>query len=283
MTNAPLVSVIIPTKNRSGMVCRAIYSVLNQTYKNVEVIVVDDGSADDTAICISNINDSRLKYFSLSISKGACVARNEGIIRSSGEFIAFLDDDDEFLPRRIHELVCAWQANFSFICSGFYYIKRNRKMQSRISRRIITLNDVLNTFTISNAIFTLKDRLVCLGGFDEFLESSQDYDLCVRLINKYGPAFCVQQCLFIVHTEHDLPRITTSKRKVSGHFFFYKKHKKLMNKSQRKSKLFEILRYKNKKIPLTKVFWLGANVDLKEKFKYYIKSRFSNIVDRIMK
>lgn len=283
MKNAPLVSVVIPTKNRSGMVCRAIYSVLNQTYRNVEVVVVDDGSSDDTAICISNINDSRLKYFPLIVSKGACVARNEGIKRSGGEFITFLDDDDEFLPERIQEMVNAWSPRFSFVCSGYYYIKRKKSVKIFIPQKNVFLDDILYKINIGNSVLTLRSRVMEVGGFDESLESSQDYDLWIRLICKYGSALCVQLPLFIMHTEHGLPRITTSKKKASGHFLFYKKHKRLMNKSQRKAKLLEVLRYKNKKISLSKIFWLGTNVDLKEKLKYYIKSRYFNVIKFIIK
>src|SRR3989338_8677774 len=95
------VSVIIPTHNRPELLKRAVKSVLNQTYKDLEVIVVDDGlekRADET---VNSFNDSRLKYIQHPEEKGGSAARNTGIKNSSGEFIAFLDDDDEWLPEKL--------------------------------------------------------------------------------------------------------------------------------------------------------------------------------------
>ena len=79
MQNKPLVSVIIPTYNRGRLILDSINSVLNQTYKNIELIVVDDCSTDDTEKTVKSIDDSRIKYIKLEKNSGACVARNKGI------------------------------------------------------------------------------------------------------------------------------------------------------------------------------------------------------------
>lgn len=101
MQNEPLVSVIIPTYNRGRLILDSVNSVLNQTYKNIELIVVDDCSTDDTKEVIESIKDSHIKYIKLEKNSGACIARNRGIEKSTGEFIAFNDSDDLWIPEKI--------------------------------------------------------------------------------------------------------------------------------------------------------------------------------------
>src|SRR5690606_27098860 len=240
-----LVSIIMPTKNRSELLKRAIYSVLGQTYRYIELLVVDDGSTDNTCDVVKSIDDPRLRYIKNETSAGACVARNIGINASSGSYITFLDDDDEYCPERLEVLMREWDSRFAYVCSGYFYIKTNGVRKIMIPERLITLDALLTEINIGNSVLTLRSRVLDLGGFDELLTSSQDYDLWVRLNHRYGPAKCVQEPLFVMHTEHEEPRITFSKKKPSGHFKFYLKHKHLMSKKQRKTKLYEVLRYRN--------------------------------------
>ena len=85
-----MVSVIIPTYNRGSLIGRAIVSVLNQTYKDIEVLVIDDASTDYTETVVDSIKDERLHYYKLEKNGGACRARNVGISKAQGEYIAFL-------------------------------------------------------------------------------------------------------------------------------------------------------------------------------------------------
>ncbi len=100
---SPLVSVILPTHNRSMFLNRAIESVLKQTYKNWELIIVDDASTDGTEELFKDISlqDERIQYHKLEKNGGACIARNMGIRLSKGEYITFLDSDDEYFPKKI--------------------------------------------------------------------------------------------------------------------------------------------------------------------------------------
>ena len=93
-----LFSVIIPLYNKQDYITRTINSVLNQTYQNFEIIVVDDGSTDKSLSVVKTIKDKRIKVFSQK-NLGVSNARNKGIKQSKGNYIAFLDADDEFLPR----------------------------------------------------------------------------------------------------------------------------------------------------------------------------------------
>ena len=96
MTPEPLVSVIIPTYNRSSILFNTIKKVFNQTWKNIQLIIVDDYSSDDTRKTIQSINDSRIKYKRTERNLGCAGARSLGVQSSEGEFITFLDDDDEW-------------------------------------------------------------------------------------------------------------------------------------------------------------------------------------------
>ena len=97
----PTVSVIIPTRNRYSFVPRAIQSVLNQTYQDFEVLVVDDASDDHTDEIVKGFSDERITYIHHEVKRGGSAARNTGIKFSKGEFIAFLDDDDQWLPEKL--------------------------------------------------------------------------------------------------------------------------------------------------------------------------------------
>ena len=96
----PLVSIIIPVYNSASFVVEAVRSALDQTYQNIEVIVVDDGSTDNSLSLVESIHDERLRVFS-QINQGACVARNRGIAEARGEYIKFLDSDDVLYPEAV--------------------------------------------------------------------------------------------------------------------------------------------------------------------------------------
>jgi glycosyltransferase involved in cell wall biosynthesis len=100
MDNGPLVSVVVPTYNRAGTVVKAIDSILHQSYSRLEVVVVDDGSTDNTIQVLKEAQskDARLLYCGNTGGKGCAGARNTGISMATGEYVAFLDDDDEYGP-----------------------------------------------------------------------------------------------------------------------------------------------------------------------------------------
>jgi glycosyltransferase involved in cell wall biosynthesis len=96
-----LVSVVLPTFNRGYCLERAIRSVLGQTYPDWELIVVDDGSTDDTQAVLESFKDPRIRVFRHSVNRGVAAARNTGLAAARGEFIAFLDSDDEWRPDKL--------------------------------------------------------------------------------------------------------------------------------------------------------------------------------------
>lgn len=209
--NNPTVSIIIPTYNRARLIGRAIQSVLDQTYQDFELIVVDDGSTDNTGKVIKIFTDPRIKYVRHEQNKGGSVARNMGIKVARGEFIAFLDSDDEWLPKKLEK-----QINCFTKCSdsvGAVYCMLYMQNDSLESGRRVRLSDVRrgNVYnSLLNGWFPAPTSAVMLrvrvfektGIFDENLPSFQDYDLWVRVAQHYEFEF-VDEPLGIWHVHSD--------------------------------------------------------------------------------
>jgi glycosyltransferase involved in cell wall biosynthesis len=184
-TRPPLVSVVIPTYNRWPMIAEAVESVLAQTFNAFELIVVDDGSTDNTARLLSSC-DSRLKIFSQPRA-GVAAARNVGVARSRGKYIAFLDSDDLWSPAKL-----ASQAHFMERNSGVHICQteeiwirrgvrvnprsRHRKPTGDIFRRSLEL-----CLVSPSAVMMTKELFYLVGGFDESFPVCEDYDLWLRI------------------------------------------------------------------------------------------------------
>jgi glycosyltransferase involved in cell wall biosynthesis len=190
MDRQDLVSVIIPTYNRGQLVFRAIKSVLNQTYKNLEIIIVDDGSTDDTEEIVKKFSDERIKYIRYPKNRGLSFARNTGIRNSKGDFVAFLDSDDEYIPEKIEKTLRVFKnssKDLGLVASNFWRIVDGKKkiMYSRW------------TPFLPFAVFR-KDALEKNGFFDEGLEILIDLEFYTRFIGKF-PAYYIYEPLGIYH------------------------------------------------------------------------------------
>jgi glycosyltransferase involved in cell wall biosynthesis len=186
----PKVSVIIPTCNRAEFLRSAIESVLMQTFSDFEIIVSDDKSTDHTREVIKGFKDKRIKYVRNKGNKGPSATRNTGIFKSEGEYIAFLDDDDEWLPDKLQKQVELLNISQSNIC-GVY---SKSSMIDRSTGKIISINpendemkgNLLYQLAIKNPIHTptVVIRKRCLekvGSFDETISYMEDRDLWIRL------------------------------------------------------------------------------------------------------
>ena len=234
----PLVSVYIPTKNRAEMLARAVRSCLAQDHGALEILIVDDGSAPQVAEqnrALAN-TDPRIRLFSLERSMGASAARNLAIEQARGEFITGLDDDDEFLPGRISAFVQAMaaQPNVSFLCSGYCYILTSGMQITGMRRaKTLSISDLLKNNYAGNQVFTRTSQLRAIGGFDAALQACQDYDVWVRLVDRFGPAQRLGLANYLVHQEHDSPRISQAARRLQGHGQFIEKHQALLAQHHR--------------------------------------------------
>ncbi|MCB9062310.1 MAG: glycosyltransferase [Halobacteriovoraceae bacterium] len=187
----PRVSVIIPTFNRAHVLDRAINSVLNQTYKDFELIVIDDGSTDETDRVIYNYQDKRIFYYKQE-NRGVSAARNLGILKSKGEWIALLDSDDEWLPFRLSSQITYIQENPSiqlvhgeeiWIRNGKRVNpkKKHQKFGGNIYERCLKL-----CFISPSSVLIKKSLFNEIGLFDENFEVCEDYDLWLRITSQYN-------------------------------------------------------------------------------------------------
>lgn len=183
----PLVSVIITTYNRAHLVCRAIDSVLAQTYKNIEIIVVDDCSIDATSHLISNYGNS-VKYLRNIYNMGVSASRNLGIKTSNGDFVCFLDDDDELFPDKIEKQIELFRKNSAI---GVVYCGSVKKNDSETAPHPPILKGKIFPSVLKgcpNAIHTLLVKRECfleIGFFDESLSFYEDLDIWIRLAKKF--------------------------------------------------------------------------------------------------
>jgi glycosyltransferase involved in cell wall biosynthesis len=265
------VTAIITTKNRALLLERALNSVLKQTYANIETIIVDDGSTDQTPQLIEDYvkQNPNIIYLRNEISRGACAARNRGIAKATGEFVTGLDDDDEWLLERIEKLLKNYSENFSFIASNDNFITSNGIENCR-KKEIVTLDDILYKNHVGNQVLVLRDRITAINGFDENLVAAQDYDTWIRLIYKFGPAKIIQIPLQNVYADHEVARITVSGQQFKGYLHCYFKHKELRNRNHRKYQLFLLYKARNKKLNLLTMATLASSKAIYEIFMHYI-------------
>ena len=223
--NYNLVSVYIPTHNRKDLVIRAIESVLSQTYSDIEVIVVDDGSTDNTYQHLKSIYEYNEKVVLIrnEISKGACYSRNTAIERANGYFITGLDDDDYFEPDRIDLFVKSWSDNVSALYSDLK-LKKSDGIAVYNRPVVVGVDDIFASNCVGNQVFTKKSYLIDVGLFDEKLPAWQDYDLWIRLIKMHGNMVVCRGTTYVMDVSHPHERISknTDKVKLAYDIFVHK-------------------------------------------------------------
>jgi glycosyltransferase involved in cell wall biosynthesis len=249
MDNPPLVTAVVTTHNRPELLKRALDSVAVQTYPNLELTVVDDGSEPDVQNIVEQYADVLpVQYIRNEKSQGACRARNKGIKAASGKFIAGLDDDDCWHKERIEILVKAYSDEYACVTSDtvMVYPKKEAVWEKK---KVINLDTLLYTNQVGNQVLVRKDRILEVGGFDPDLKAAQDYDLWIRLCKAYGSIKNVQRPLQTVYMDHEAGRITDLSA-FEGYLQFYAKHKYQCNRNQRKYQLFKIRRAQGKPLSL---------------------------------
>ena len=188
---APLVSVIIPTYNRSEHLLRAINSVLSQTFSDFELIIIDDASTDDTSQTVERFSDNRIRYYKKGVNEGGGAARNAGISYASGKYVAFLDSDDEWMLNKLELQIGHMEKHNAFVSyTGFILWDDMRKMeigeqrptcQGNISEEILKRNCVGTTSTV----VVRQECFTNTGGFDVRMPQSQDWEMWIRLAESY--------------------------------------------------------------------------------------------------
>lgn len=200
------ISVVIPVHDRRALVGRALRSVLGQLLPPLEIIVVDDGSSDGTADAVRE-EFPAVTVLGTDATRGVSHARNRGIDHASGEWIAFLDSDDEWLPDKLQRQVeCLSRSHEVPLVHGEEIWIRNgvRVNQGRRHRKRggWIFDDCLPLCVISpSAAMVRRDVLIELGGFDESLPACEDYDLWLRICCRWPMAF-VEEPIIVKYGGH---------------------------------------------------------------------------------
>lgn len=218
----PLISVIIPLYNKEKHIKKTIFSVLDQTFNNFEIIVVNDGSTDNSLKALDTIKDKRLNIFS-TINQGVSKARNYGISKATGKFIAFLDADDIWFNHHLEDLKKLQKQfpNCGLYCKAYFKKEGNLEIPSRYN--FIPNNtpwkgivedyfnaSIINNIAWTSAVMVPKSVLEALSGFDEkiTLGAGEDTDLWIRIALKYNVAFSNK--ISAIHMLDSINRISNS-------------------------------------------------------------------------
>ncbi len=186
------ISIIMPCYNAEAFILRGIRSALGQTYKNIELIVIDDGSKDNSLQLINGIYDEKITVMSQT-NRGVCAARNRGLSLATGKYIAFLDADDEWLPDCLEKLFsaiqstpeavlayCGWQNVGLPGGQGMPYIPPDYEAEGKLEHLLRSC-----PWPIHVAL-TLKTAIDSEGGFDERYSNAEDYKLWLHIVSFSG-------------------------------------------------------------------------------------------------
>lgn len=237
-----MISVIIPCFNSEEYIARAIDSVLHQTYKDYEIILVNNNSSDNTNYILNNYFRERpdiIRVFD-EYKKGAPAARNKGLYESKGEWIQFLDSDDELLPEKFAQQIALINKSSVNVIIGNCYIQKTIKGTTEKKIRDIETKDVwkgllTSKLGITSANLWKREAIVAAGGWNEAKSSSQEYNLLFRILKNNSNINFSLLPLTIVHARENS-----------------------VHKSADKNRLIDIL---------------GNNVQLRLEIKEYLKSK----------
>jgi GalNAc5-diNAcBac-PP-undecaprenol beta-1,3-glucosyltransferase len=204
--NDILVSCIIPTHNRCALLERAIKSVLYQSYSNLEAIVVDEASSDDTdaLVCRFAAKDRRVRYIKNPSPLGPGGARNVGVASANGEVISFLDDDDVWLQEKIKQQLEEIKVFDAVHCGSR---TRSGKPMTPYGRELVKLSDLKRGNLLgSTSCFMVKTSLMRANPFDEELACGEDWDLFIRLCQKVRLRYLPKA--FVIYDDGNHVRLT---------------------------------------------------------------------------
>ena len=228
-----MISIIIPTYNRATFLARAVKSIINQTYQDVEIIIIDDGSQDDTDIVVEQLIEKfskfKIQYLKNEKNRGAQHSRNKGINNAKGEWIAFLDSDDEWLPKKLEKCIdLAKKENLSVVHSEGYIdyndgsplVKRNvRKLKGFIYSDILK-----NAGPMFPSLLVRKKCFEKIGYLDESIVAHQEWETSIRLAKYYDFGF-INEPLFIWHQDGHDSISTNEFKNCLGYQQIIEKHK----------------------------------------------------------
>lgn len=273
-SSEPTFTVIIPTYNRQDIVTRAIRSVLNQTFTNFELLVVDDNSPDNTRQVVESIPDSRIRYIKRKENGGPGATRNTAIRNAQGKYIALLDDDDEYLPeflQKTYNVIKETDDKVGFTWCGLKWYREDEDGKETLLKTEIwqpeykdrehAYRSFLRSRRIgTNCGLTFKKHIFeKVGYFDETFEGgAEDTDFMIRLVKKFD--FAIVPDFLIKINLHQGPNLRSyTESKAEDYQKIFSKHEESISRDQN---LWVHYQYK-----MGWLFYYGGN---KEKGRKYI-------------
>lgn len=250
------VSVIIPTRNRSFLLSRAIESVLNQKYNEIELIVVDDASEDNTSQVVERYRQRfrNFRYIRNNSQCGGAKARNIGISVASGKYISFLDDDDEWLSEKVEFQQRFLNSHPDVMAVSCWYIEdtdgRKRKVRKyeQISFENMLWENFLGSFSF---VMVRREIFEKIGLLDESLTICQDWDLWLKVSKDYK--VCVVNKFLSIYYKHGGDKITAlTAETISSYSNVYGKYKGFMSEACRRHHLKKLIIWESKLVTGTK-------------------------------
>ncbi len=225
----PLVSVIIPTYNRRESVKEAVQSALEQDYPKIEIVIVDDGSADGTKEEVAVVFGSKIRYV-YQENAGKSRARNKGVIESAGQLVCFLDSDDVLLPGSVSARVRCFRDDESCQVSYGLSVNENRYEETTeaISKQGYPSGHILRhyvkaAFFNNNCFMISRENMLDHGMYREDLTNLEDFELFVRLTNRLYFCYCGVACALVRNrgqrARHDYERIIAQETKALDYIF----------------------------------------------------------------
>ena len=186
----PQISVVTATYNRGDVLPRAIQSVRDQTFDDYEHLIVDDGSTDDTAAVVDEHGDSRTRYIELSRNRGVAAAWNRGIEVATGEYVSFLDSDDEYVPERLARTKAVLDDSpdtVAGIAHSYERVVDDDVSINRVPDGEFTLGDLASDNFICGSTNTMyrSSAIDRVGRFDETFPAEIDYDFQMRVLEQF--------------------------------------------------------------------------------------------------
>lgn len=221
----PSVSVIIATRNRVDFLRESVRSVLNQTYTDLECIVIDGASTDGTTAYLESVDDDRLRVRRNTEPQGVGGARNAGIEMAAGEYIVFLDDDDR-LSRNAIDLLCEFIRDRDSDCGGVYTSHRRRYESGKIRDRRVSQGRIerIEQAAVGGPSCTIVPAYVFedVGTFDESFPACEDTDFWIRLLSRY---YLVAIDIILYERRYHEGQVTQdSERMIRGNRMLLEKH-----------------------------------------------------------
>lgn len=228
----PIISVIIPTYNREKLIMDSIDSVLNQTFQDFEILIIDDVSTDNTEQLIKDLNNEKIRYYKLDKNGGQCIARNYGIKKARGKYIAFLDSDDRWLPEKLEkQLECFKNGSEKLGCVYAYgYEKDVIRDTIFLTNEPYYRGDLHEKFLdrfcppTPSLFMVKKEALEKVNGFDEKLITFVDLDLWLR-ISKYYEFDYVNEPLITKYEQIGDQYVNNFEKRYNGFRLFIEKWK----------------------------------------------------------